>query len=57
MGSNRFRVDMPKYVEPCLDGRLFLDEIISSRIKLEEINDAFELLRKGEAARLVIVYD
>ena len=57
MGSNRFRFDMPKYIEFYLDGRLHLDEMISSRIKLDEINDAFDLMRKGEAARQVIVFD
>jgi S-(hydroxymethyl)glutathione dehydrogenase/alcohol dehydrogenase len=57
MGSNRFRFDMPKYIEFYLDGRLRLDEMISSRIKLEEVNDAFDLMRKGEAARQVIVFD
>ena len=57
MGSNRFRFDMPKYIEFYLDGRLLLDEMISSRIKLEEVNDAFDLMRKGEAARQVVVFD
>ena len=57
MGSNRFRFDMPKYVDFYLDGRLRLDEMISSRIKLEEVNDAFDRMRKGEAARQVIVFD
>ncbi len=57
MGSNRFRFDMPKYIDYYLDGRLRLDEMISSRIKLEEINDAFDLMRKGEAARQVIMFD
>ena len=57
MGSNRFRFDMPKYVDFYLDGRLHLDEMISSRIALEEVNDALDLMRKGEAARQVIVFD
>jgi len=57
MGSNRFRFDMPKYVDFYLDGRLFLDEMISSRIKLDEVNEAFDRMRKGEAARQVIVFD
>lgn len=57
MGSNRFRFDMPKYIEFYLDGRLFLDEMISSRIPLDEVNDAFDLMRKGEAARQVIIFD
>jgi S-(hydroxymethyl)glutathione dehydrogenase/alcohol dehydrogenase len=57
MGSNRFRFDMPKYIDFYLDGRLHLDEMISSRIPLEEVNDALDLMRKGEAARQVIVFD
>jgi S-(hydroxymethyl)glutathione dehydrogenase/alcohol dehydrogenase len=57
MGSNRFRFDMPKYVDFYLDGRLRLDEMISSRIELADINPAFERMRKGEAARQVIVFD
>ncbi|MFP8880670.1 MAG: Zn-dependent alcohol dehydrogenase [Myxococcota bacterium] len=57
MGSNRFRFDMPKYIEFYLDGRLYLDEMISSRIKLNDVNDAFDRMRKGEAARQVITFD
>lgn len=57
MGSNRFRFDMPKYVEFYLDGRLHLDEMISSRIPLSDVNSAFDKMRKGEAARQVILFD
>ena len=57
MGSNRFQYDMPRYIEFYLDGRLHLDEMISSRIPLEGVNDAFDAMRKGEAARQVIVFE
>jgi len=57
MGSNRFRFDMPKYIDFYLDGRLHLDEMISSRLPLHEVNDAFDRMRKGEVARQVIVFD
>lgn len=57
MGSNRFRFDMPKYIDFYLDGRLHLDEMISSRIKIDEVNDALDLMRTGDAARQVIVFD
>jgi S-(hydroxymethyl)glutathione dehydrogenase/alcohol dehydrogenase len=57
MGSNRFRFDMPKYVEFYLDGRLRLDEMISARLALEQVNEGFVRMRKGEAARQVIVFD
>ena len=48
---------MPKYVDFYLDGRLKLGEMISSRIDLGEVNEAFDRMRKGEAARQVIVFD
>lgn len=57
MGSNRFRIDMPRYVELYLSGRLKLDELVSRRITLDEVNDGFEAMRRGEVARSVIVFD
>ena len=57
MGSNRFRVDMPRYVEMYLQGRLKLDELVSARIPLEEVNQSFDTMRAGEIARSVIVFD
>ncbi len=57
MGSNRFRVDMPRFVDFYMQGRLKLDEMISRRIKLEEINEGFAALQSGEVARSVILFD
>ena len=57
MGSNRFRTDMPRYVELYRRGLLRLDEMISARLPLERVNDAFEAMRQGTAARSVIVFD
>ena len=48
---------MPRYVDFYLDGRLRLDEMISSRIPLTGLNDAFEHLRQGDVARQVVVFD
>jgi S-(hydroxymethyl)glutathione dehydrogenase/alcohol dehydrogenase len=56
MGSNRFRFDMPKYIDFYLGGRLYLDEMISARLTLDDVNQAFDRMRKGEAARQVIVF-
>ena len=55
MGSNRFRTDMPKYVDMYLNGKLNLDDLVSRRIKLAEINAAFDALGTGEVARSVIM--
>ena len=57
MGSNRFRVDMPRFIDFYLQGKLHLDQMISKRIKLEQINDAFADMKSGAVARSVIVFD
>jgi S-(hydroxymethyl)glutathione dehydrogenase/alcohol dehydrogenase len=57
MGSNRFRTDMPKYVDFYLSGRLNLDDLLSRRLSLAEINEGFAALERGEVARSVIVFD
>ena len=57
MGSNRFRIDMPRFVDFYLQGRLFLDDLISRRIGLGEVNEALRELESGELARSVIVFD
>jgi S-(hydroxymethyl)glutathione dehydrogenase/alcohol dehydrogenase len=56
MGSNQFRTDMPRFVEMYLQGRLNLDDMISQTMKLEQINDAFEDMKKGNVARSVISF-
>ena len=57
MGSNRFRVDMPRYIDLYLDGRLKLDELVSRRISLDEVNDGFDAMKAGEVARCVIMFE
>lgn len=56
MGSNRFRVDIPKFVDAYLAGKLKLDELVSNRITLDEVNDGYAALNRGEVARNVIVF-
>jgi S-(hydroxymethyl)glutathione dehydrogenase/alcohol dehydrogenase len=57
MGSNRFRVDMPQYVEWYLAGKLKLDELVSATMPLDKINDGFAALASGEVARQLIIFD
>jgi S-(hydroxymethyl)glutathione dehydrogenase/alcohol dehydrogenase len=54
MGSNQFRSDMPAYIELYLDGRLRLDEMVSARRPLAEINEGYDAMRAGTVARTVI---
>ena len=56
MGGTRLKVDVPRLVEFYEQGRLMLDELISGRYRLEEINEAIASARRGEALRNVIVF-
>ena len=47
MGSNRFPVDMPRFVDIYMAGKLKLDDMISRRIKLEQVNEAFAEMKTG----------
>ncbi len=57
MGSNRFRVDMPRFVDFYLQGKLHLDDMISDRIRLQDVNEAFAQLETGQVARNVIMFE
>ena len=56
MGAQNFRLAMPRYVEMYLDGRLNLEDMVSSRIELEDVNRGFDAMRKGEALRDLIMF-
>ena len=57
MGSNRFPVDMPRIVDAYMAGKLDLDAMISRRLPLEQVNEAFAEMKTGKLARSVIVFD
>ena len=54
LGSNRFRVDMPRIIELYMQGRMNLDVFISQKIQLEDINDGFAAMRDGKVLRSLI---
>jgi S-(hydroxymethyl)glutathione dehydrogenase/alcohol dehydrogenase len=56
MGSSRIRHDIPLLADLYLQGRLKLDELISHRITLDEVNEGYERLRHGVDARSVVVF-
>lgn len=56
MGSARVQVDIPYLAELYQQGRLKLDELITGRYSLDEINDAIASVKRGEALRNVIVF-
>ena len=57
MGSNRFRIDIPRYLEFYRQGRLLLDEMVTRRGRLGDVNDAFRAMKAGEVARTVLTFD
>jgi S-(hydroxymethyl)glutathione dehydrogenase/alcohol dehydrogenase len=57
MGSNRFPVDIPYYIDLYLRGRIKLDELIGDRITLDRVNDGYKAMQQGARARSVIVFE
>jgi S-(hydroxymethyl)glutathione dehydrogenase / alcohol dehydrogenase len=56
-GDARPARDFPMLARAYLDGQLMLDDLITRRIRLREINDGFAALRSGQAIRSVVVFD
>jgi S-(hydroxymethyl)glutathione dehydrogenase/alcohol dehydrogenase len=56
MGATRLRVDVPRLVALYQQGRLKLDELITARYPLEQINEAIAAMERGEALRNVVVF-
>jgi S-(hydroxymethyl)glutathione dehydrogenase/alcohol dehydrogenase len=57
MGSNHFHIDAPHYLELYRQGRLDLDSMISERMPLEDLDQAFAAMQAGEVTRSVITFD
>jgi S-(hydroxymethyl)glutathione dehydrogenase/alcohol dehydrogenase len=56
-GSAVAAVDFPQYARWYLEGKLPIDRLIDRRLPLAELEDAFDRLRAGQAARQVVVFD
>jgi S-(hydroxymethyl)glutathione dehydrogenase / alcohol dehydrogenase len=55
-GGARGRTDVPKIVDWYMDGKINIDDLITHTMPLDEINNAFDLMHKGESIRSVILY-
>ena len=55
-GGARGRTDVPKIVDWYMDGKINIDDLITHVLPFEQINEGFELLRKGESIRTVLTY-
>src|SRR5437773_11732625 len=56
-GAGHQRTDVPMLIDLYMDGKYRLDEMITRRVPLEELNNAFELMLAGEVKRSVVVYE
>jgi S-(hydroxymethyl)glutathione dehydrogenase/alcohol dehydrogenase len=55
-GTPRFRYDMPRIIDLYMAGRLKLDQLVTKKFSLGDINGAFEAMEQGSVARSVIAY-
>ncbi|MEO6361682.1 MAG: S-(hydroxymethyl)glutathione dehydrogenase/class III alcohol dehydrogenase [Caldimonas sp.] len=55
-GGARGRTDVPKIVDWYMDGKVAIDELITHRLELDDINEGFALMKRGESIRSVVVY-
>ena len=55
-GGARGRTDVPKIVDWYMEGKLNIDDLITHTLTLDQINDGFDLMKKGESIRSVVVY-
>ncbi len=55
-GGAKGRRDVPKIVDWYMEKRISIDDLITHTLGLEEINKGFELMRRGESIRSVVVF-
>jgi S-(hydroxymethyl)glutathione dehydrogenase/alcohol dehydrogenase len=55
-GGARGRSDVPKIVDWYMEKKLNIDDLITHRLKLEQINEGFDLMKRGESIRSVVLY-
>ena len=55
-GGAKGRTDVPKIVDWYMDGKINIDDLITHVMPLDEINNAFDLMHKGESIRSVVTF-
>ncbi|MCW0192591.1 MAG: S-(hydroxymethyl)glutathione dehydrogenase/class III alcohol dehydrogenase [Rhodococcus sp.] len=55
-GGARGRTDVPKIIDWYMDGKINIDDLITHKMPLEDINTAFDLMHEGKSIRSVVVY-
>ena len=55
-GGARGRTDVPKIVDWYMEGKLNIDDLITHTLSLDQINEGFDLMKKGESIRSVVLF-
>ena len=55
-GGARGRTDVPRIVDWYMEKKINIDDLITHRLKLDDINEGFALMKRGESIRSVVVY-
>lgn len=55
-GGARGRTDVPQIVDWYMDGKINIDDLITNVMPVDRINEAFDLMHKGEGIRTVITF-
>ncbi|KRE15785.1 S-(hydroxymethyl)glutathione dehydrogenase [Bosea sp. Root381] len=55
-GGARGRTDVPKIVDWYMEGKINIDDLITHKLSLDEINTGFDLMHEGKSIRSVVVY-
>jgi S-(hydroxymethyl)glutathione dehydrogenase/alcohol dehydrogenase len=55
-GGARSRRDVPKIVDWYMEGKINIDDLITHTMPLNRINEAFDLMHRGESIRTVVTF-
>ena len=55
-GGAKSRTEVPKIVDWYMDGKINIDDLITHTMPLDDINEAFDLMHRGESIRSVVIY-
>ena len=55
-GGAKGRRDVPRIVDWYMDGKIDIDSLITHTMPVEKINDAFDLMHRGESIRSVVTF-
>ena len=55
-GGARGRTDVPKIVDWYMDGKINIDDLITHHLRLDQINEGFDMMQRGESIRSVVMF-